>query len=268
MFKKIVTLTLAAALSLGAFVDFGSNAQAAKTFVIKEITDWTFPNEDEFSEEAVEFIPTFGKELFSITVSNDTPVVGTVITVKKPQKPENATDLILNIYGDDEKATFSESDGSIDKNADSVSYTLKKNHEQLFISWYSPLPNPENSLYPKGENYGNGFEYWWLKNGEFRVGGASSYCIIEPADASAPAAPAPAAPVVTPAPAAPAAPATSTVPAIGQTYTVKKGDSLFKIAKKAYNDGNLYIHIYNANKNIIKKPSLIKPGQVLTIPTI
>lgn len=59
--------------------------------------------------------------------------------------------------------------------------------------------------------------------------------------------------------------ATTTAPTT-RTYTVKKGDCLWKIAKKYYGNGNQYMKIYNANKNKIKKPSLIYPGQVFVIP--
>lgn len=51
-----------------------------------------------------------------------------------------------------------------------------------------------------------------------------------------------------------------------KTYTVKKGDSLFKIAKQFYGDGKKYTKIYEANKSKIKNPSYIQVGQVLTIP--
>ena len=52
-----------------------------------------------------------------------------------------------------------------------------------------------------------------------------------------------------------------------RTYTVKKGDCLWNIAKKYYGDGSQYTKIYNANKGIIGgNPNLIYPGQVLTIP--
>ncbi len=54
--------------------------------------------------------------------------------------------------------------------------------------------------------------------------------------------------------------------AAGTTYTVVKGDCLWNIAKKFYGSGAKYTVIYNANKGIIKNPSLIYPGQVLTIP--
>jgi nucleoid-associated protein YgaU len=51
-----------------------------------------------------------------------------------------------------------------------------------------------------------------------------------------------------------------------KTYTVKKGDSLWKIAKQLYGNGSQYTKIYNANTDKIKNPNLIYPGQVLAIP--
>lgn len=52
-----------------------------------------------------------------------------------------------------------------------------------------------------------------------------------------------------------------------QTYTVVRGDCLWNIAKKFYGNGSKYTVIYNANKDKIKNPNLIYPGQVLTIPS-
>lgn len=52
------------------------------------------------------------------------------------------------------------------------------------------------------------------------------------------------------------------------TYTVKKGDCLWNIAKKFYGNGAKYTVIYNANKSKIKNPNLIYPGQVFTIPAL
>lgn len=51
-----------------------------------------------------------------------------------------------------------------------------------------------------------------------------------------------------------------------RTYTVVRGDCLWNIAKKYYGNGNQYTKIYNANRDKIKNPNLIYPGQVLTIP--
>lgn len=58
----------------------------------------------------------------------------------------------------------------------------------------------------------------------------------------------------------------STAPAAGQTYTVKSGDSLSKIAKHFYGDASKWHRIYDANKDKIKNPDLIHPGQEFTIP--
>lgn len=53
----------------------------------------------------------------------------------------------------------------------------------------------------------------------------------------------------------------------GGSYTVVKGDSLWKIAKQRYGDGSRWTEIYNANKSVVGgNPNLIYPGQVLTIP--
>jgi len=49
-------------------------------------------------------------------------------------------------------------------------------------------------------------------------------------------------------------------------YTVHKGDTLSAIAKQYYGDGNAYMKIYNANRDILKDPDKIFPGQVLRIP--
>ena len=51
-----------------------------------------------------------------------------------------------------------------------------------------------------------------------------------------------------------------------QTYTVKAGDTLSKIAKDRLGDANAYMKIFNANKDQLSDPDKIKPGQVLKIP--
>ena len=50
------------------------------------------------------------------------------------------------------------------------------------------------------------------------------------------------------------------------TYVVVKGDSLSKIAQRAYGDARKWRKIYEANKDMIKDPDLIYPGQSLRIP--
>ncbi len=51
-----------------------------------------------------------------------------------------------------------------------------------------------------------------------------------------------------------------------QYYEIAKGDSLWKIAKQFYGNGNDYPKIFEANKEVIKDPDLIYPGQKIRIP--
>ena len=69
----------------------------------------------------------------------------------------------------------------------------------------------------------------------------------------------------------------STAPAPGQggpagtagpmtSYVVVKGDSLSKIAQRVYGDARKWRKIYEANRDLIKDPDLIYPGQSLRVP--
>jgi hypothetical protein len=49
-------------------------------------------------------------------------------------------------------------------------------------------------------------------------------------------------------------------------YTVQAGDSLSKIAKVHLDNANRYMDIFNANKDKLKDPNVIHPGQQLVIP--
>lgn len=65
--------------------------------------------------------------------------------------------------------------------------------------------------------------------------------------------------------------ASSTAPAAPKaaeprTYTVVAGDNLSKIAKKFYGDANKWKKLFEANKDTIKNPDLIKIGQLLRVP--
>ncbi len=51
-----------------------------------------------------------------------------------------------------------------------------------------------------------------------------------------------------------------------KTYTVKSGDTLSKIAKQHLGNANAYMKIFEANRDQLSNPDLIKPGQVLKIP--
>jgi nucleoid-associated protein YgaU len=51
-----------------------------------------------------------------------------------------------------------------------------------------------------------------------------------------------------------------------QWYEVKKGDTLWKIAKEVYGDGSLYPEIFKANQDTLSDPDKIQVGQQLRIP--
>ena len=51
-----------------------------------------------------------------------------------------------------------------------------------------------------------------------------------------------------------------------QTYVVKRGDTLSRIAEEFYGDASLYPKIFEANRDILSDPDRIKPGQKLRIP--
>lgn len=53
-----------------------------------------------------------------------------------------------------------------------------------------------------------------------------------------------------------------------KTYTVKRGDTLWGIAKQFFNDPFLWPELYRANTAIIEDPHWIYPGEVLTIPDV
>lgn len=98
------------------------------------------------------------------------------------------------------------------------------------------------------------------------------------ADASAPEAPAelavaepePVAPVGVE-PEAPAATQPDPAPAATETpapvtVTVQPGFTLWGIAQERYGDGVLYVQVFEANRDKIKNPDLIYPGQVFSVP--
>jgi nucleoid-associated protein YgaU len=51
-----------------------------------------------------------------------------------------------------------------------------------------------------------------------------------------------------------------------KTYTVAAGDSLSKIAKQFYGNANEYTKIFEANRNVLSDPNMVKVGQQLVIP--
>jgi len=51
-------------------------------------------------------------------------------------------------------------------------------------------------------------------------------------------------------------------------YSIEKGDTLWAIATKYYDDGSKYTHIVDANIEVIKDADLIYPGQTIRIPEV
>jgi nucleoid-associated protein YgaU len=51
-----------------------------------------------------------------------------------------------------------------------------------------------------------------------------------------------------------------------RTYTVQSGDSLSKISKQFYGNADQYMKIFDANRDQLKNPNEIRPGQHLIIP--
>jgi nucleoid-associated protein YgaU len=49
-------------------------------------------------------------------------------------------------------------------------------------------------------------------------------------------------------------------------HTVESGESLSKISKHYYKDANKYMQIFNANKDQLTNPDMIKVGQKIKIP--
>jgi len=56
------------------------------------------------------------------------------------------------------------------------------------------------------------------------------------------------------------------LPVPSQTYVVKSGDTLSKIAKQFYGDAGQYMKIFKANTEKLTDPDKIKVGQELVIP--
>jgi len=55
-------------------------------------------------------------------------------------------------------------------------------------------------------------------------------------------------------------------PAPVEYYVIQKGDSLSAIAKRYYGNAKDYPRIFEANREVIKNPDLIYPGQKIRIP--
>jgi nucleoid-associated protein YgaU len=61
-------------------------------------------------------------------------------------------------------------------------------------------------------------------------------------------------------------PSAVVVPKIATT-TVSRGDSLWRISRLTYGAGTRYAVIYKANREQIRNPNVIYPGQIFVVPT-
>jgi nucleoid-associated protein YgaU len=48
--------------------------------------------------------------------------------------------------------------------------------------------------------------------------------------------------------------------------TIQPGNTLWGISRERYGRGVLYVHVYEANRSLIRDPDLIYPGQVFDLP--
>lgn len=61
-------------------------------------------------------------------------------------------------------------------------------------------------------------------------------------------------------------PAAAPAPPQAVTVTVQPGFTLWRIARDTLGDGVMYVQVFEANRDKIKDPDLIYPGQVFTVP--
>ncbi len=55
-------------------------------------------------------------------------------------------------------------------------------------------------------------------------------------------------------------------PVGGQVYTVQKGDTLYELARRFYNDQSRWREIWQANENRVSDPNKLQVGMKLIIP--
>jgi len=58
----------------------------------------------------------------------------------------------------------------------------------------------------------------------------------------------------------------SAAPLIGNTYTVAKGDTLYRLARRFYSDQGRWREIWNANRTRVPNPDVLSIGTKLIIP--
>lgn len=65
---------------------------------------------------------------------------------------------------------------------------------------------------------------------------------------------------------APAAAPPASAPATVRVVTVQPGNTLWAIARESYGEGPLFVRVFEANRDRIRNPDLIYPGQIFEIP--
>ena len=55
-------------------------------------------------------------------------------------------------------------------------------------------------------------------------------------------------------------------PSVVRVVTVQPGNTLWAIARDRYGEGPSYVKLFEANRDRIRDPDLIYPGQVFSIP--
>src|SRR5262249_6266543 len=51
-------------------------------------------------------------------------------------------------------------------------------------------------------------------------------------------------------------------------HTVAEGETLYGLAERYYGDGERFIDLYQANRQVLKRPDRLEPGTVLEIPDL
>jgi len=150
-----------------------------------------------------------------------------------------------------------------DVKAGDVVFTTGSNewgHTGIFIV-HNKLPG-KFQLFDTNGNNPKRPAFWWSNYNNSTFKGAMRKVLID--DKPKPEKPKPPKPTPTPPP-APKPPKPKPKPQ--KTYTVKPGDSLWRIAQRELGNGNRWTEIYNLNKKVIgNNPSLIRPGQKLILP--
>ena len=95
---------------------------------------------------------------------------------------------------------------------------------------------------------------------------ASAQPVTPEAAASAATASGPAEEVAAATEEAPAAAPPAAAPATVRVVTVQPGNTLWAIARESYGEGPLFVRVFEANRDRIRNPDLIYPGQIFEIP--